>query len=97
MDNKESLLSISPKNMSEDEQVIAKGYRNKTYFFLAILPLAIALFFDTKYVVATAAFLIIIIMNDVEARLYDLCIRIKRTNTIISQTEKIKSPTNEFN
>lgn len=73
--------------MSEDEHVIAKGYRNKTYAYLAILPLIIAFFFDTKYVVATGAFLIITLLNDTEARLYDLCIRLKRTNTIISSNE----------
>lgn len=75
------LLSVAPKTMTEDEQVIAKGYKKQTGITLFIILAAfVSTYFDLKYVVATGCLIIFGAITFCEARLYDLCIRLKRSN-----------------
>lgn len=75
------LLSVSPKTMSEDEHVIAKGYKKQTGITLFIILAGFAsTYLDLKYVVAAGCLIIFGAVTFCEARLYDLCIRLKRSN-----------------
>ncbi len=86
------LLSIAPKTMAEDEQVIAKGYvsSKKWLFVYSLTPLVTAYFFETKWVVAAGFFWVSVFLVDAGDKLYDLCIRVKRTNELLFTTSKTK-------
>jgi hypothetical protein len=78
MDN---LLSVSPKTMGEDEQTIGKGYKKQGSMIVALVVLgAIAHYLDMKSVIAAGFLMVIGAISFAEARLYDLCIRLKRSN-----------------
>ncbi len=84
------LLSVAPHDMQEDEQAIAKGYRSWGWNFLALIPFGVAYYASIEYVVAASAFVVVLFLNSVEARLYDLCIRLRRTNSLISERSNSK-------
>jgi hypothetical protein len=75
------LLSVSPKTMGEDEQTIGRGYKKQGSMIVGLMVLgAIGHFLDLKDVVAAGFLMVIGAMSFAEARLYDLCIRLKRSN-----------------
>src|SRR3954454_7364250 len=75
------LLSVAPENMHEDEHAIAAGYRAQRGILLgAMLFLVAAYYLDLKYVVAFGCVGIFGAVSFSEARLYDLGIRLKRSN-----------------
>lgn len=80
------LLSVSPVDMAEDEQRIADSYRKNWWIVLAnALPLgAVAYQGDLKAIVATGFILVIMAIYGAEGRLFDLCIRLRRTNVLLS-------------
>ena len=79
------LHTVGPENMSEDEQVIGKGYRLGINAALGAIPVVVAYYFDTKWVIASGFAVVFVMLNEVGARLHDLCIRLRRTNILISQ------------
>jgi len=79
------LHSVGPESMYEDEHEIGHGYQQKglPFIFGAALTL-VACFFDIKWVVVLGLLILVILLYAIEARLYDLCIRLRRTNILIS-------------
>jgi hypothetical protein len=71
--------------MSEDEHVIGKGYQLGLNLLLMAAPLGVAYFSDIKWVVATGFAVAFPMLNEIGGRLYDLCIRMRRTNILISE------------
>jgi hypothetical protein len=86
------LLSLSPRTMSEDEHVIAKGYKKQTGITLFIILAGCAsTYLDLKYVVAAGCLTVFAAVTFCEARLYDLCIRLKRSNHLAQENgEKLR-------
>jgi len=81
---KAPLLSVGPETTGDDEHVIASGYQN--WFLLALLcavPITVAIFADTKWVVAAGSAAILIITHAFDGRLHDICIRLRRTNLLL--------------
>ena len=81
------LLSVGPSDAADDERVIAKGYQLWKAPILAAVPVATAYFADIKWVIAISAALLIAEAHKAGGRLHDLCIRHRRTNLILSQTQ----------
>lgn len=78
------LLSVAPTSISEDELTIARGYKNKMSAIAALIPLVTLWFTHDVAVIAAVGFAMVCgLLNFSEARLYDLCIRLKRTNTLL--------------
>jgi hypothetical protein len=84
------LLSVGPEDMGEDEQRIAAGYRNgwRAPIGSALLIFGVAYFSELKWVLAVGFVSLVIAINGTESRLYDLCIRIRRTNVLLLQAQK---------
>jgi hypothetical protein len=85
------LHSVGPKDMGEDEHRIGSGYNMWAGPLLGAIPL-VAAYFQTeiKWVIAIGLAVIIAQIHEAGGRLYDLCIRLRRTNILIStagQTE----------
>lgn len=79
------LHTVGPADMAEDERRIGRGYQNWLMSALAGAPFMVALFADTKWVVAIGFFVGIMALIGIEARLHDLCIRARRTNILLNE------------
>ena len=78
---------IGPKTEAEDENAIGQGYRH--WFWPTIYSCAVgasAYYGELKLVVAVGFICIIAQLNENGARLYDLCIRARRTNKLLSKS-----------
>jgi hypothetical protein len=72
--------------MVEDEHRIGSGYQLWLAPLLCAIPLATAYFAsDLRWTVAVGAAVVIGQLHEVGGRLYDLCIRVRRTNAILTQ------------
>lgn len=71
--------------MAEDEVRIGKGYQGWTSAAFLWTPLAVAYFADVKWVVASGILVIGIMLHESLGRLHDLCIRVRRTNVLLSE------------
>ena len=80
-----TLLSVGPKTMSEDEHKIGSAYLNWLTPVYVAAPLLSAAYLDLKWVVAIGFALILPNVHEAGGRLHDLCIRLRRTNIILSQ------------
>ena len=85
--NPARLLSVAPEGMGEDEQVIAKHYKDWIVWVPPVVPLAAAHFVEVKWVIALGVAAIAPALIAVEQRLYDLCIRVRRTNELLRATD----------
>jgi len=79
------LLGFAPKDMGDDEQTIADGYRSswKVSIVAAAIIGAATYYGEVKHVVAAGAFITFVAVTAAEGRLYDLCIRLRRTNELL--------------
>jgi len=77
------LHTVGPETMAEDEHVIGRGYRLGLDSLLGIVPIGVAYFAETKWVIAVAFAIMLPMVNEL-GRLHDLCIRLRRTNILIS-------------
>ena len=83
-----ALLSVGPKNMGEDEQAIGNGYK-LGWQLLAFIPFGmVALGLDLRWIVAGSTAIIIFHLHEAGGRLYDLCIRLRRTNLLLNERLK---------
>jgi hypothetical protein len=73
----------APETSTDDERFISNGYGQWQGPVMALIPFAVANYADTKWVVATGFALGILLLNEIGGRLYDLCIRLRRTNLIL--------------
>ncbi len=87
----ETLPSRGPENMREDEHRIAAGYRKG--WALAVtscIPMAIVAYFsDVRWVLVVGVLTLVGAIYTVEGRLYDLCIRLRRTNILLRDGLKL--------
>lgn len=78
------LLSVAPTSIIEDELAIARGYKSKVSAVAALIPLATLWFtHDVAVIAAVGCATVCGLLGFSEARLYDLCIRLKRTNALL--------------
>jgi hypothetical protein len=83
------LLSVSPTTMAEDEHAIAAGYKKQVGVTVFIVIAAcLSAYLDLKYVVAFGFVLTFGALTFCEARLYDLCIRLKRSNHLAHENRE---------
>lgn len=82
-----TLHTVGPADVYEDERVIGKGYTHAVGM-LAVIPLVVAYFADTKWVMASGLAVLIPMTNEAGGRLHDLCIRLRRTNLILRDHQK---------
>jgi hypothetical protein len=78
-------LTHGPEDMAADERTIAKGYE-KTFGMLAVAIVGMAgaaWWGDIEVVIAAGVILLAYLLLQIEARLYDLCIRHRRTNALL--------------
>jgi hypothetical protein len=80
---KAPLPSVGPESMADDEHVIAAGYHRWELLVLGAIPIIVAFFAETKWVVAAGFAIVLIWAYQTEGRLYDLCIRARRTNLLL--------------
>jgi hypothetical protein len=78
-----TLHTVAPKSMQEDEHVIGRTYNPKADWLIAGVPLVVAAFFDVKWVVASGFTVGLLFGFQLDARLHDLCIRLKRSNALL--------------
>lgn len=81
------LLSVGPESPKEDEQQIAKGYRSQGAIIAAVLMLTGAYFFDERLVMPVGFALVMVGLSAIDARLFDLCIRLRRANALLSEMQ----------
>ena len=80
------LLYVSPKDVVQDEQFIAKGYRKQLIIMVVVLAAGWAsTYVDLKTVIVAGFLTIFCAVSFAESRLYDLCVRIKRTNYLLHE------------
>ena len=51
---------------------------------LILVLFVVAYYADTKWLLAVGIGLVLIMLNEIDAHLYDICIRLRRTNLILS-------------
>jgi hypothetical protein len=78
-----TLHTVGPANAVEDERVIGAGYQDWLTRALWVVPIIVASFADTKWVVAVGFGAMLLMLHQVCGRLHDLCIRSRRTNIIL--------------
>jgi len=76
---------VGPETPTDDEQFIARGYKQWLIPILASAPFVVASYAETKWVVAAGFAAMLVLMHENGGRLYDLCIRARRTNLILRQ------------
>lgn len=76
-------LTYGPETPEDDERVIAAGYRHWLIGPLVASPLATAWIADIKWVVAVGFVASLYLLNNADARLHDLCIRLRRSNLLL--------------
>jgi VIT1/CCC1 family predicted Fe2+/Mn2+ transporter len=82
------LLSIGPESPSDDERVIAKGYTSYGPILGALLPIGLAYYFgNTKELILAGLAVLVFLAFSIEGRLHDLCIRLRRTNILLTQRQ----------
>jgi len=81
---KTPLLTVAPETPADDERVIAAGYQRWLTPLLIALPLGTAYFAEMKWVIAVGFAAILAIAHESGGRLYDLCIRLRRTNALLT-------------
>jgi hypothetical protein len=79
-----TLHTIGPKTIAEDERVIGKGYQSWPSITLIAAPLVAAHYLDVKWVAAIGLGSILLQLHEINGRLHDLCIRLRRTNLLLA-------------
>lgn len=78
--------TLHTDDMATDEKKIRAGYFGWASLALPFAPLLVAAYVDdTKWVIAVGFAVLIYAASDAGGRLHDLCIRLRRTNEILSK------------
>jgi hypothetical protein len=80
-----TLHTVGPKDMSEDERTIGKAYQAWLSPLWGVIPFAVAYYADTKWVIAVGFAVALPMFHEAGGRLHDLCIRLRRTNILLSE------------
>jgi hypothetical protein len=83
-----TLHTVGPEDMAEDERVIGKAYQPLLGQLFMFVPLVVAYLADLKWVVASAAAILIGLAHESGGRLHDLCIRLRRTNLLLRDVQE---------
>ena len=81
---KTPLFTVAPETSADDERVIAVGYQRWITPLLVALPLGTAYFAEMKWVIAVGFATLLVVSHESGGRLYDLCIRLRRTNALLT-------------
>jgi hypothetical protein len=83
-------LFHGPETRKEDEEWIAKSYRQGwTFSSVGIAAMAAAAVYgETRIILAIGFAGLFLLINEIASRLYDLCIRLRRTNNILSERKE---------
>jgi hypothetical protein len=79
-----------PKSAADDETFIESRHSLGFLLFLTTLPIAVAVFADTKWVVAAGFAAILVLANAMSRLLDELRIRVRRTNLLLSEKANSK-------
>lgn len=90
-----TLHSVGPTTLGEDEHTIGRGYQRWLVLPLGAGPMVAAHYLEIKWVVAIGFAVALPLLHEIGGRLYDLCIRLRRTNILFSQRNS-KSDTTEM-
>jgi hypothetical protein len=78
-----------PETMADDEKAIAKGYR--TGYWLKVMfggiLVGAAYSEELKWVIVAGFIVLVYVCDEIASRLYDLCIRLRRTNELLSKID----------
>lgn len=83
-----TLHTVGPENMVEDEHRIGKGYHLWLLPILFGAPILATKFFEEKWVIAFSIGAALSMLHEISGRLHDLCIRLRRTNLLLSENER---------
>jgi len=80
-----TLHTIGPQSMIEDEHKIGRAYQTWLGPLYLLAPFAVAAYApDVKWLVAAGFAGVLANLHECGGRLHDLCIRVRRTNILIS-------------
>lgn len=80
-----TLHSVGPATMSEDENKIGSGYQVWLGWALFAAPIIAIRYIDLKVIAAFSIGTGLLLLHEIGGRLYDLCIRLRRTNLLLSE------------
>ncbi len=83
------------EDMGLEEQTIAQEYRREGWWVFAFtaLCLGIAMYYELRAGIAAIGIFVLMSLGIIERRLYDLCVRVRRTNLLLR--ELLKNANNE--
>ena len=74
--------------LAVEEPRIIRAYSRWYYFIMPFVPLAIAVIIpDPKWMICAGITLILYTLYTLEAHLFDLCARLRRTNLILAKVD----------
>ena len=79
-----------PETMADDEKAIAKGYRTGYWINIIYAGILVGVAYfseELKFVIVAGFIVLFYICNEIASRLYDLCIRLRRTNELLSKID----------
>lgn len=83
-----TLHTVGPADMAEDEHKIGKAYQTWLISVYMFVPFAIAAYVpDIKWLIAYGIAALTMNAHESGGRLHDLCIRLRRTNLLISRRD----------
>jgi hypothetical protein len=80
-----TLHTVGPTDMADDEQTIGRGYQAWLTPIYFGAPFVAAHYVDTKWVIAGGVGATLVLLHEAAGRLHDICIRLRRTNLMLSQ------------
>ena len=80
-----TLHTVGPASMGEDEHKIGAAYQTWLIVPLMLGPITAAAYLDIKWTVAIGFAAALPMLHEIGGRLHDLCIRLRRTNILLSQ------------
>ena len=80
-----ALHSVGPATMSEDEEKIGSGYQVWLGWVFFAAPIIAINYVDLKTVAAFSIGAALFLLHEIGGRLYDLCIRLRRTNLLLAE------------
>lgn len=80
-----TLHSVAPQTMAEDEHKIGPGYQLWLGWLLFAAPIIAISYVDLKTVAAFSVGAALYMLHEIGGRLHDLCIRLRRTNLLLTE------------
>ena len=78
-----TLHTVGPANMGDDEKTIGKAYQTWLAPFYLAGPVVAVQYLPVREVAFVCVGLALVNLHEIGGRLHDLCIRHRRTNTLL--------------